>query len=206
MPPDSQSNVFIIESSTMRDEWEGQLEGKIVADVLRMCNRRAPYAYVRNKSELLAASDWFVKSKCRFLHISCHGNETALGLTLEDVSYGEFAKIFEGKLKQKRLFVSACSVGNASFRKAVLEANNKGMHSVLAPVDPIAFDKAVAFWAAFYVKAFSIDDARMKAKVLQTEALQPLCELFELHLRFDWYSPGPTESWEEITLKGGAGG
>lgn len=69
---------------------------------------------------------------------------TSLETTLESVSYQDFAKIFAGKLKNRRLFVSACSAGNEMFAEMV-GSGNDDVISIAAPSTDIRFDHAVAF-------------------------------------------------------------
>ena len=178
--------VFIIESLDFDDEGEFRLEGKVLADVLAMCRKKPRYFYFRTAAELTVLADKFYQSGYRYLHLSCHGSNRSIHTTLDSIPYAQFAEIFSGKLVNRRLFASACEVGNQRFSEVVGE-QNKGMHSIAAPADAIRFDVAVAFWAAFYVKAFSINDSAMKAADITT-VLRPLCALFDTRLHWSRYS------------------
>lgn len=87
-----------------------------------------------------------------------------------------------GKLKDRRLFVSACSAGNEMFAELVGGKNND-IISVAAPSTDIRFDHAVAFWTAFYVKIFSLYSKSMNSTTIM-EVAKPLAALFSAPLHF----------------------
>ena len=175
-PTGTSPEVFIIESLSLIDENLNRHEGEVLADVLRMCGKKPKYFYIRTKSELEMVAEEFSSSRYRYLHLSCHGGETEIETTLDKISYVEFSKIFENRLLKRRLFASACGTGNQMFAE-IVGSRNPGMLSVAAPVGTIQFDHAVAFWSAFYVKAFSVNSKSMNTKELAA-ILKPLANLF----------------------------
>jgi len=168
--------VFIIESLELGDERKARREGEVLASVLRMCGKRPLYYYIRTRAELELMAQLFYMSNYRYLHISCHGGKNSLATTLDVVGYDEFATIFARRLKNRRLFVSACSAGNAKFAKLV-RSQNPGVISVAAPAKDIQFDHAVAFWSSFYVKTFSTNARSMSSDRIAA-VLRPLAALF----------------------------
>ena len=168
--------VFIIESLDLGDERKARREGEVLASVLRMCGKRPLYYYIRTRAELELMAQLFYVSNYRYLHISCHGGKSSLATTLDVVSYEEFATIFAKRLRNRRLFVSACSAGNAKFAKQV-RSQNQGIISVAAPAKDIQFDHAVAFWSSFYVKTFSTNARSMSSDRI-AGVLRPLAALF----------------------------
>src|SRR5581483_811238 len=179
---DTVPEVFIIESLALADETQERREGAVLAAVLRMCGKNPLYYYIRTKAELELLAGHFHASGYRYLHISCHGGATSLETTLDSVSYKEFARIFASKLKNRRLFVSACSAGNKPFAELV-RSRNRGIISVAAPMNDIQFDHAVAFWSSFYVKTFSLNARSMKSDRIAT-LLRPLAALFNEPVHF----------------------
>ena len=180
---DTVPEVFIIESLELHEE-EGWREGAVLASVLKMCGKNPLYYYIRTKDELKLMARKFAKSAYRYLHISCHGSEDSLHTTLDPVDYSEFAEIFEDRLKNRRLFVSACNAGTKMFAKAV-HSTNPDIISIAAPIQSIGFDHAVAFWSAFYVKSFSLNSQSMKSGRV-AEVLEPLAHLFGEPVHFSW--------------------
>src|SRR4051812_7684564 len=81
----SHPEVFIIESLRFEDEEKGFFEGRILAEVLRMCGKSPEYFYFRTSAELVALAELFEKSKSRYLHISCHGTATEIETTLDRI-------------------------------------------------------------------------------------------------------------------------
>src|SRR4051812_44820486 len=117
---DTYPGVFIIESLTFEDEELGRAEGGILRDILRLSSRGADYLYIRTERELEVALERFYESRKRYLHLSCHGNDHSLALTLDHVTFSKFAELAKPVLEQRRLFISACEVVNSSFAAAVL--------------------------------------------------------------------------------------
>lgn len=179
---DTVAQVFIIESLELVDEAKERREGAVLASVLKMCGKNPLYYYIRTRAELAHLAEEFETSGYRYLHVSCHGGATSLETTLDSVSYEDFAKIFDGKLKDRRLFVSACSAGNEVFAELVGGKNND-IISVAAPSTDIRFDHAVAFWTAFYVKIFSLNSKSMNSTTIM-EVAKPLAALFSAPLHF----------------------
>jgi len=178
--------VFIIESLSLEDEEAGRFEGKILYDVLRLSGKEPKYYYFRTKDELVLLARLFRESDYRFLHISCHGSDTDIFTTLDKVSYIKFGEIFENNLKNRRLFISACEVGNNLFSTVVF-GRNKGMYSIASPVDKIEFSKALGVWTAFYTKVFSTDGSYVKNQVIKG-TLQNLCNLFGVSFFWSWHN------------------
>jgi len=77
--PKTQPSVFIIESLSLQDERHDRFEGRILNHILMLARKDVRYAYIRTTKELRAMLKEFDQSRMRYLHISCHGNPTALG-------------------------------------------------------------------------------------------------------------------------------
>ncbi|MDO8777613.1 MAG: hypothetical protein Q7K57_54640 [Burkholderiaceae bacterium] len=192
------AEVFIIESLTLTDETKERHEGAVLAAVLKMCGKKPLYYYIRTRAELEHLAEEFEASGYRYLHVSCHGGDGSLETTLDSISYADFAKIFSNRLAGRRLFVSACSAGNESFAELIHGKNSKAI-SVAAPVEEIRFDHAVAFWCAFYTKAFSINAKYMNSDHL-LEVLQPLATLFNAPMHFS--RVGKNKKWAHEVIEG----
>ncbi|MFZ5843925.1 MAG: hypothetical protein ACOY3E_13630 [Pseudomonadota bacterium] len=195
----TEPEVFILESLDFDDENESRFEGRILADVLRMCGKNPKYYYFRTEAELEILTLMFRESGYRYLHLSCHGSSDKIHTTLNDITYIRFSQIFEKNLRNRRLFVSACEVGNELF-SAVVAGRNKGMYSIAGPSEDIRFDHAVAFWSAFYVKAFSVDSGAMKGGDIES-ALQDLCKLFAINFFFSKYN-AKKDKWINKDISG----
>jgi len=193
------SEVFILESLTVEDERAKRFEGKVLADVLKMCGKHPEYFYFRTEQELEELVKEFRRSGYRFLHLSCHGSDTEIFTTYGSMTYGRFSQIFAGHLQNRRLFVSACEVGNELFGTAV-GSSNKGMYSIASPCVKIEFDKAVALWSALYVHMFSVNEHHVKVKDIDL-ALDSLCRLFDTPFMFSIYH-AEKDDWEHRSILG----
>lgn len=201
-PPPAQlteADLFILESLRFEDESAGRFEGKMIANILNACGKKPIYYYFRTVDELMAFSGIFRASGYRFLHLSCHGTIDTIHMTLGDVSIERFGDIFAGKLKNRRLFVSACLVGSGRMPQLVSE-RNRGMYSIACPMDEIRFDRAAAIWATFYVKMFDGGKIFLKNEKLK-ESLKNLCSLFDV--RFRWANHNTvSDSWDKEVIPG----
>lgn len=197
-PASTIAEVFIIESLSLIDESKRRHEGKVLADILHMCGKKPIYFYIRTRAELEALAEEFDGSRYRYLHLSCHGSDSELETTLDRISYVDFANIFGGRLKRKRLFASACSVGNQLFSE-IVGARNKGMYSVAGPVEDVRFDHAVALWSAFYVKIFSINSRSMNSKQV-SQILGTMAGMFEVPIHLSTYSDRQS-IWKHETIR-----
>jgi hypothetical protein len=117
---DTYPQLFIIESLNFENENDGHLEGGILRDILRLSSRGADYMYIRTSRELAVALEHFQDSGKRYLHLSCHGNDHTISLTLDHLSFTEFGNLVKPYVERRRLFVSACEVVNPGLAAAVL--------------------------------------------------------------------------------------
>src|SRR5690606_29211343 len=120
------------------DEENKTREGKILTEILNLLGIPNDYRYIRTKKEFNIMMKQFSKSKMRYLHIACHGNENHLGLTLDRISFKEIGEKFADILKGKRLFLSACSVGTENIADKIIKKT--GCLSVIGPSKEIHFD------------------------------------------------------------------
>jgi len=178
-------DVFIIESLSKVDEMEHRYEGQRLADILRLSGKNPKYVYFQSVKELPLILDLYKLSDYRYLHISCHASDQSVFTTNDKVSYAEFSRICAGYLKLRRVFFSACEVGNELF-SVCLAGANKGMHSIAAPAEEIYFDHAAAIWGAFYVSVFSKNSNSMNSADIGRR-LTTLCSLFPVNFHFSTY-------------------
>ncbi|HNA03158.1 MAG TPA: hypothetical protein PLV48_04725 [Rhodocyclaceae bacterium] len=199
--PDIQHSVpevFIFESLGKADEIAKRYEGLILADMLRLAGKNPKYYYFQSEDELPHLMGLFRQSKYRYLHISSHASATHIGTTNGNISYAKFAEIFAGHLQLRRLFFSACQVGNANFVNA-MAAKNKGMHSIVAPAENIQFDHAAALWSTFYISLFSENEKAMKRAAIE-KRIKALTTLFPVNFFFAAYD-AKNDKWKHQLLK-----
>lgn len=153
--------IYIIESLDFDDE-QGPMEGKILSNILELEGLDYRYHYVRTKSELKHFIDDFVDSGLRFLHLSFHGDENSIATTLEEITHNELGTMLDGKLKYRRLFMSACASVNDSMAENIMKIS--GSNSIIGPSLPVDMDEIAIFWASFYHLMFKNNPTAMKKR------------------------------------------
>jgi hypothetical protein len=151
--------IFVIESMDEQNEKDGNLNGSAICSILRLCGIPHDYIYIRTKRELEHAAELFRKSDFGFLHISCHGSESLLQLTLEDVTFEELELILGSSLKYRRLFLSACEAACFSLAEHFIPKHH--CYSIVGPSGPIEYDKAAIFWSSYYYIMYNNNQQRM---------------------------------------------
>lgn len=176
--PPSVPDVFILESLDGKDERAGRLEGERISNILRLAGKNPKYYYFHSFEELEYALSLFKLSGYRYLHFSTHANSTQVASFMELISYSEFADYFDGVLDRRRLFFSACQIGNENFAKAIADRNPE-IHSIAAPSVDVEFSQSIAAWSAFYLSMFAKNEKAMSGKKIQ-ETLDLISQLFPI--------------------------
>jgi len=154
--------VFIIESMDFENEINGKLDGAALKAILDLGDIPNQYIYIRTRLEFEYALKLYEESDFGFIHISCHGNDQAVCLTLEDISFEELGAILGPYLKFRRLFLSACKVACFSLAEHFIPHHH--CYSVIGPTDTIDYDKAAIFWSAYYYLMYRDNQERMWQK------------------------------------------
>jgi hypothetical protein len=173
--------VFIIESVDFDNEDNKQYEGHILSEILALSDKQCKYYYIRTKRELIHVLGLFTSSTYRYLHLSCHANESCVATTLDRLSFAEFATLIRPHLNNRRLFLSACSMANMELAKLLIP--DSGCYSILGPAAEIRFNDAAILWAALYHVMFAHDANLMKPAVLRSKA-QAVADLFKVQLNY----------------------
>jgi hypothetical protein len=193
----TEPKVFIIESLDFEDEDDGDFEGDLISKMLNLSRIEHKYFYIRTEQEFKEILNKFQESNYRYLHISCHGNSTSIGTTLNSIDFPTLAQHLSGKLEKKRLFLSACSAVNDDFANAVIRQT--ACYSVIGPHKTINFDDAAIFWASFYHLMFKQNAKAMKRDVLES-TLNQLVTVHKMPLKYYSSSRSSTTGWKEVDL------
>jgi hypothetical protein len=151
-------SLFVIESLDRDDENAGRYEGKILQDILKLSGIEIDYLYIRSQEELAWALGEFKKSKKRYLHFSCHGNNAQIWLTLGAMNFDEFAAEVKPFVRDRRVTFSACKVGCDALAKHLIPET--GCYSMIGPARTIDFGDSALMWACFFHLTFRDDDAK----------------------------------------------
>jgi len=164
----SKPEVFIIESLKLSDEKNKWFEGKILADMLNLSDKKSIYYYIRTKKEFVEILDEFYMTDYRYLHISCHANKKEMGTTFDDIPFSELGDILKDIGEDRRIFLSACSMANLALANEIIPKSR--CYSILGPSIKIDFDDAAVFWTSFYHLMFKHNPRAMKREMVLSNA------------------------------------
>jgi hypothetical protein len=170
-------DVFIIESNSLKNEKDRYSEGEMLCQLLRMIGKKPEYRYIRTAKELRVMAKEFAKSRYRYLHMGCHGSHDAFGLTLDVVSFQDYADIIGSVIDDRRLFLSACSIAQPKLAEAVFKKARP--YSITGPSEDIEFSDAAIVWGALYRLLFKNDPQAIEGGVVRNY-LTKLCELHDV--------------------------
>lgn len=194
----TEPKVFIIESLKFEDEVSNYYEGQLISKILTMSDIEHKYFYIRTEKELKVLLGQFYDLKYRYLHISCHGNSSSIGTTLDSISFSRLADLLETNLYKKRLFLSACKSANKNLANAIFKKT--GCFSLIGSNKTINIDDAAIFWASFYQLMFKKSSKSMNRDTL-TPTLRKLAEVHELPIKYFTAKHSNESGWEEVKLK-----
>lgn len=149
----------------MKKKW---FEGKILADMLNLSDKKCIYYYIRTKKEFIEILDEFYMTDYRYLHISCHANKKEMGTTFDDIPFSELGEILKDIGGDRRIFLSACSMANLALANKIIPKSR--CYSILGPSITINFDDAAIFWTSFYHLMFKHNPKVMKREVVLSNA------------------------------------
>lgn len=173
--------VFIIESMDWENEANGKLDGVALKTILDLSDIPNQYIYIRTRQELEHAMELFRETDYGFLHLSCHGNEEGICLTLDDISFADLELIMGPYLKYRRLFLSACKAACFGLSEYFIPRHH--CYSIMGSPDTIDYDKAAIFWSSYYYLMYRDDQQRMwQRNIIPT--LQNITRTFDESLNY----------------------
>lgn len=173
----SKYGIFIIESLRSKDYFDGET----LSDILKLSKIPVKYTWADTKDDLITHIAAFKKSKYRYLHLSCHADETGIEINGEDISNSQIQVILRHAIINRRLFMSACKGANRDLASKIVAGN--GAYSLIGPPVNLYFDKSAMFWPAFYHVINEIDNAKMNKKNIR-DALQRCVDLFKVPINY----------------------
>jgi len=99
--------------------------------------------------------------------------------TLDRIPFEEFGQLVAPHIKNRRLFVSACSATIRHFADSIMP--DSGCYSILGPDQDILFGDAAVLWASFYHVMFTADSTAMKYDVVKAKA-QEVANMYRVRL------------------------
>jgi hypothetical protein len=173
--------VFIVESLRQEDHREKRLEGDLIAQILRLGGRNPIYKLVESRDQFTEALEQFGTSQYRYLHLSCHGSVDSFEFYFGRMTFEQFADLICDKLKNKRVFISACKAVNDRLANFLIPRGK--CYSVIGPFEPVRFDEAAIVWASYYYLVFKNDQRVMDRKLI-LKTLRNLTRLYGVNLNY----------------------
>lgn len=148
----------------------------------------------------------FKESSFKWLHLSCHGCENGIEFYKSEpwekdhkfeediIANDEVAKAFRRCLTNCRITLSGCRIGNEDFTRKMF-SHNKGLQSLVAPVDDLNFDIAAPLWLSYYsllIKRSRLTHEGDNVKIISQEigdVVMSVTKCFSVSLAFNDYHP-----------------
>jgi hypothetical protein len=172
--------IFIIESLRSEDDY---FDGENLHNILKLAKIDSIYHEVLSLVDFIDKIEKFVDSGYRYLHLSCHGDESGIEINGEKISNGRLIEIFNGRLFKKRLFMSACQGANKELGYNLI--TKVGATSLIGTPINLGFDKAALFWPSFYYAVNEADNKKMQAEKINL-IIRRCVQLFNIPI--DYYS------------------
>jgi len=169
--------VYIIEFLRAND----YADGDNMSEILKLSLILTEYKWVDTKEEFEEALNDFNKKKFRYLHISCHADETGFEINGDEITNYEFQKMTKKYLTNKRLFLSACKGANRDLASLIVSKNNA--HSLVGMPIKLPFDKSALFWPSFYHLINEVDSNKMKRHQI-VDIVKKLVDLFNIPVNY----------------------
>ena len=169
--------IYIIESLRKNDF----KDGKALHSILKLSKIATVYKWVNTIKNFEVALSNFKKSNLRYLHISCHADETGIEIGKKILFNFEIEKFTAGLLSNKRIFLSVCKGANKDLASRMIIRNNA--YSLLGMPIKLRFDKAVLFWPSFYHLINEIDNKKMKKQSI-IEVVKKCVDLFNIPVNY----------------------
>jgi hypothetical protein len=143
-------SVFLVESMSAEDMYEGLLEAEAIAQILRLLGLDAVCRTLVDRVHLAKAIQEAGNREFSVFHLSCHAGEDGFDLTAEeDLSWADLAKIAKNHLEKAVLCISGCEAGNVATAKAFRKQGTPPPY-IVGPETEVGYAQACVAWSVFY--------------------------------------------------------
>lgn len=169
--------VYIIESLRGDDYFDGET----LNDILKLSHVLSKYKWADSLQDFKRHLKAFSVSGYRYLHISCHADESGIEINGDLITNEELQQITAKYLINKRVFLSACKGANLDIASKLI-INNEALSVIGTPTN-LRFDKSVLFWPSFYHAMNEIDNTKMRKEDIKS-ILRKCVDLFEIPINY----------------------
>lgn len=213
-------DIFVIEVLRPADYACFAADGALLVEHMRSLGFDAMYERCYTFESFKDAIRTYGRLGYSFLHLSCHGSTEGVAFYDDDawnglddngrpkleyrehmVDYDTFAQAFRGRGALRRFTFSGCELGNVDLMRKMFEFN-RGLESIVAPVQELSFNIAAPLWLAMY--SFLLDEARknsseslrVRHKNIEN-VLKPIGQLFSVRFGLGLYNPNISKKKKE---------
>lgn len=169
--------IYIIESLRGGELKDGEYLNKI----LKLSKIKSRYKWAKNREDFKELLKGFVKSGFRYLHLSCHSDETGIEINREEISNEELEIYLNNDLKNRRIFMSTCRGANKDLAARLI--CKCGALSLIGTPADLHFHKSALFWPPFYYTMNELDEHKMSSENLK-KTLQTYVDLFKISINY----------------------
>lgn len=143
-------SVFLVESMSASDLYNGMLEAEAIAQILRLLHVEAVCRTVIDRKHLSKAIQESKRRETSVFHVSCHANDVGFALTAdENLTWSDLSEIAEHRLENVVLCLSACEAGNVATAKAFQTLGAPPSY-IVGPETDVGYAQACVAWSVFY--------------------------------------------------------
>ena len=203
------SDLFIIEVLRPEDYACFAADGLQLVTQMQALGFDTRYVRAYTFDSFKTAVAQYQESGFKWLHLSCHGCDTGVEFYKKEpwvnckfepevITNDKVAKSFGKCLIHCRVTLSGCRTGNVDLTQKIFECN-KGLQSLVAPVDDLADDIVAPLWLSYY--SLLIKRSRSKyegdnVKITNEdigEVVESVSKCFSVSLAFNAYHPAKTD-------------
>lgn len=169
--------VYIIES--LRSE--NFFDGENLHEILNLFGMVSVHNWADTVEDVERFILDFKSNNFRYLHLSCHADQTGLIINGESFLNSRIENLLLGGLENKRVFISACRGGNRELGEALV--GRCWAYSLIGTPIDLPFEKSVVFWPSFYHLMNEIDGSKMRREDIKV-TLKSCVELFGVPINY----------------------
>jgi hypothetical protein len=143
-------SVFLVESMSASDLYNGLLEAEAIAQILRLLRVDAVCRTVVDRNYLSRAIQESMERESSIFHLSCHAGQDGFDLTAEEnLSWIDLSKIAKDRLKKTMFCISGCEAGNIATAEAFRKHGTPPPY-IVGPETEVGYAQACVAWSVFY--------------------------------------------------------
>jgi hypothetical protein len=169
--------VFIIESVKSTEFTDGEN----LHQILELCDIVSVYSWADTIEDLERHLADFKRSQFRYLHLSCHADNSGIFINEDKITNEDLANMLKGGLENKRVFMSACKGANRDLASRLI-SECRAYSLIGTPLD-LPFTKSAVFWPSFYHVMNENDQGKMRRQDIKY-SLKDCVDLFNIPINY----------------------